>query len=126
MTTFLDFLRERIESSGFSTEDALISFLPLMRQSIAAHAREQVASFDNINKLQVEGVQLWFEETHLRQPLLSTSRVKTIQRPRARAVELVGESQSATDVDGKLHDLSIGNSDLTEVEHPLYIPGYVA
>ena len=128
MTTFLDFLRERTESSGFSTEDALASFLPLMRQSIAAHAAEQVAPLDNINKLQVEGVQLWFEETHLRRPLLSTSKVKQIQRPRTPAVELVGESRSVTDVDDKResHELSIGSRDLTEVEHPLYIPGYIA
>lgn len=128
MTTFLDFLRERTESSGFSTEDALASFLPLMRQAIAAHATEQVAPLDNINKLRVEGVQLWFEETHLRQPVLSTSKVKKIQRPRARAVELVGESRAVTDVDDERewHDLSIGSRDLTEVEHPVYIPGYVA
>ena len=98
MTTFLEFLRERTAASGFSTEDALASFLPLMRQSIEAHATEFVAPLDNINRLHVEGVQLWFEESHLKKPRLNTRQVQKIQRPRARAVEVVGESRAVTDV----------------------------
>jgi hypothetical protein len=128
MTTFLEFLRERTAASGFSTEDALASFLPLMRQSIEAHATEFVAPLDNINRLHVEGVQLWFEESHLKKPRLNTRQVQKIQRPRARAVEVVGESRAVTDVDNdrEWHDLSIGNRGQTKVDYPIYLPGYVA
>ncbi|MDA0284607.1 MAG: hypothetical protein O3B86_14760, partial [Planctomycetota bacterium] len=72
MTTFLEFLRERTAASGFSTEDALASFLPLMRQCVEAHAADCVAPLENINYLQVEGVQLWFEESQLKTPTLQS------------------------------------------------------
>lgn len=128
MTTFLEFLRERTESSGFSTEDALASFLPLMRQAVEAHAAGKVAPLDDINRLQVEGVQLWFEESLLREPLLSIGAINRIQRTLARAVEIVGQSRAVSDVTEKRewHDLRIGSRDQTEVEQPVYLPGYVA
>lgn len=128
MTTFLEFLRERTESSGFSTEDALASFLPLMRQAIEAHAAGKVVPLDNINRLQVEGVQLWFEESQLREPQLSTGAIGRIQRTYARAVEIVGQSRAVTDVaeNREWHDLRIGSRDQTEIEQPVYLPGYVA
>ncbi|MDA1163592.1 MAG: AAA domain-containing protein [Planctomycetota bacterium] len=126
MTTFLEFLRERTAASGFSTEDALASFLPLMRQCVEAHAADCVAPLDNINYLQVEGVQLWFEESQLKTPTLQSRMIQKIQQQRARAVEVVSESRAVTDVDREWRDLLIGSRDQTEIERPVYLPGYVA
>lgn len=128
MTTFPEFLRERTETGGFSTEDALAAFLPLMRQTIQAHEAGKVAPLDRVNSLQVEGVQLWFEESQLRAPLLSPRTVQRIQQTQSRVVEIVGESRAVTDVDSEreLHDLLIGERDQTEVTRPVYLPGYIA
>lgn len=132
MPGFLEFLRERIDASAFSTEDALVSFLPLMRQTIEAHEAGLVAPLDNVNRLQVEGVQIWFEQAHLREPLLSSRRVQKLMKSRARAVEVVGEGRAVTDVDEERewHDLLIGGRDIiegeSELERPLFLPGFIA
>ena len=56
MTSFHDFLTQRLETGGFSTEDALASFLPLMRETIEAHANGMVAPLEGLESLYVDGV----------------------------------------------------------------------
>ena len=55
---FGQFLHERIETGGFTTEDALASFLPLLRQVVQAHQRGLVAPLEGIEHLHVEGTQI--------------------------------------------------------------------
>ena len=43
MSSFHEYLRTRLETGGFSTEDALGSFLPLVREVLEAHAARRVA-----------------------------------------------------------------------------------
>ncbi len=62
MTSFTDYLERRLETGGFTTEDALASFLPLVRQVVAAHRAGRVAPLQGINAIQVENNRLWFEE----------------------------------------------------------------
>ncbi len=41
MTPFHEFLRRQIAGDGFSTEDTLVLFLPLLKQVIATHELER-------------------------------------------------------------------------------------
>ena len=60
MTKFLDFLHDRLHGGGFTTEDALASLLPLMRQTAMPIARVWSHRSSGVNELQVEGVKIWF------------------------------------------------------------------
>ena len=60
MQSFERFLSDRLEVSGFSTEDALGCFLPLVRQVIEAHAAGKVAPLAGLEALRVEQNCIWF------------------------------------------------------------------
>ena len=62
MTMFHDFLTERIEHGGFTTEDALAAFLPLVRQVIATHEAGLCAPLEGIEKLKVDDGRIAFDE----------------------------------------------------------------
>ena len=49
MSTFHEYLRTRLETGGFSTEDALGSFLPLVREVLEAHAAGRVAPLEGLD-----------------------------------------------------------------------------
>ena len=70
MSSFLEYLRARLAAGGFSTDDALNSFLPLVREVLDTHAAGKVAPLEGLDALHVEGVRIWFEEAQ-RQPLRS-------------------------------------------------------
>src|SRR5579871_5637626 len=127
MARFHDFLRTRLEEGGFTTEDALASFLPLVRQVVEAHAAGQVAPLEGLNDLHVAGVQIGFEESR-REPIRKNPReIARINPLRRRAVEIVGESKGTIDVgEGtSWQNLAIGDAE-TPVTRPLFLPGYVA
>jgi predicted DNA-binding WGR domain protein len=128
MSSFETFLHQRLESSGFTTEDALASYLPLLRQVVAAHRAGRVAPLQGVNDLQVEGVRLWFEEAKLREPVCQTSRVKSLEQAPSRAVEVVGVSRWTAEVDageGKVDSLLIAKRG-DEITRPVYLPGYLS
>ena len=49
-----EFLQQRFAAGGFTTEVALVSFLPLLRQVLETHAAGQVAPLDGLAALKVE------------------------------------------------------------------------
>jgi hypothetical protein len=51
MSSFQEFLRSCLERGGFSTEDALASFLPLARQVLQDHAKGKVAPLEGVAEL---------------------------------------------------------------------------
>ena len=51
MTTFTDYLTQRLEAGGFTTEDALASFLPLLRQVANTHRAGFVAPLQGVNAI---------------------------------------------------------------------------
>ena len=55
MSTFHEYLRTRLETGGFSTEDALASFLPLVREVLEAHAAGRVAPLEGLEALARRG-----------------------------------------------------------------------
>ena len=59
---FPEYLTQRLEAGGFTTEDALASVLPLFRQVAAAHRAGLVAPLQGVNAIHVDNNRLWFEE----------------------------------------------------------------
>ncbi len=60
MTSFHEFLQQRITAGGFSTEDVLASFVPLMQQVITTHEADRVAPLDGLSALHVENEAVWY------------------------------------------------------------------
>jgi hypothetical protein len=125
---FGQFLHDRLERGGFTTEDTLATFLPLVRQVVEAHQQGLVAPLEGIEHLQVEGLHVWFEQGRLTKPRTSAARVRELSQPRSRALEVVQESRFAADVDDGAEtraDLRVGTrgADLTQA---VYLPGYVS
>ncbi len=126
MTTLVDFMRSRFEVAGFTTEDALASFLPLAREVLESHAAGMAAPLDGLDELRVEGVRIWFEEAKRRKVRRANRELQGVERSGRAAVEIVSEMRITTDLDDgdmKVVDLAIGNSDETPTR-PVYLPGY--
>ena len=122
MTAFYDFLRRRLDESGFASEDAAAALLPLVRQTIEAHAAGYVAPLGGVDALQVESNRLWFEESRREPPLDAGEAIRRLEST-ASAVEVVGEYRVVTDVDEGTRtadDLAIGDPELP-IERPLYL-----
>ncbi len=128
MTAFHEYLRTRLETGGFSTEDTLTSFLPLVREVLDAHAGSLVAPLEGLDALRVEGPRIWFEEARRVEPRNNIARVRQIEIAGQSSVEIVSEQRRVTDVDegrDEVVDLAIGERD-SAIERPVYLPGYVA
>ena len=121
MATFHEFLRSRLASGGFSSEDVLASFLPLARQVADAHAAGQVAPLDGVSALQVEGVRIWFHEDRLERPSRAAAELQRLDRPPS-GFEVLSEHRRTLDVDGgagQTANLEIGARDQA-LTRPVY------
>jgi DNA polymerase III delta prime subunit len=128
MTTFADYLSQRLEAGGFTTEDALASFLPLLRQVAAAHRAGTVAPLQGVNAIQVEANRLWYEESQARKPTLEAAKIREKEEPGSRAVEVVGQYRVEVQVDqgvDSVVSLQIGRRG-EPFAQPVYLPGYVS
>lgn len=125
---FGEFLKDRIEHGGFTTEDALGSFLPLVRQVVEAHSQGMVAPLEGIEHLHVEATHVWFEQARLEKPRTGATRLRELSQPRSRALEIVGEARVTDDVDAGqeiVTNLTIGERGV-EFARPVYLRGYVS
>ena len=59
---FNDFLIAWKAYPEIGTEDVLACFLPLLKETLAAHQRNQVAPLMGTDDLRVDNQRLWFEE----------------------------------------------------------------
>ena len=128
MMNFHDYLHQRLEAGGFTTEDALAGFLPLARQVAAAHQAGLVAPLEGTAALQVEGNRIYFEEAGRQAPRSQAARIRQIDQPRAAALDIVGVVRMTTNVeDGQqsLQSLQIGKRG-DDITRPVYLPGYVS
>ena len=128
MTRFHDFFLERIEHGGFTTEDALTSLLPLIRQTVAAHVAGLVAPLQGLDSLQVEGVRIFFDATLRVAPILQSKTIAALERVENRALDVVGEARFTIQVAAaqeSLENLQIGERG-QPVNRPVYLPGYVS
>ena len=129
MTPFTNFLKERFEAGGaFTTEDALSSVLPLLRQVAAAHRAGLVAPLQGINAIRVENNRLWFEEAMCSKPALAAAKLRELEQPAARAVEVVGQYRMDMHTEhggDSVVSLQIGKRG-EPFTQPVYLPGYVS
>jgi hypothetical protein len=127
MTTFHEFLCERIEHGGFTTEDALAAFLPLVRQVIAAHEAGLCAPLEGLGALKVDGGRIGFDEKDRCQPRNKLSRVRRMLRPEAKAVEVVNRATVVRDVDAGFDEFQSKASDAHDgdLERPAWLRRYV-
>ena len=127
MNSFHDYLRSRLESGGFSTEDALLSFLPLVREVLDAHAAGRVAPLEGLDALRVEGIRIWFEEARRQEPRLNANELRRVETTVSLAVAVIAEARRTSDIEGddaEITDLSIGDR-TAEIARPVYLAGYV-
>lgn len=127
MAGFHEFLLERLEKGGFSTEDAIACFVPLARQVAKAHLAGNVAPLDGVSALGVEGSTLWYPEDKAALPVSNMAKIRQIDRP-AGAIEVLSASKRVVDVNEgreKTENLQIGARD-QEITAPVYLPGYVS
>jgi len=127
MMNFTDYLTERIEAGGFTTEDALASFLPLVRQVENEHRAGSVAPLQGVNAVRVEGNRLWYEESHARKPIHENARILEKEEAISRGVEVVGQYRMDILVEHGVEtvaSLEIGQRGVT-FERPVFLPGYV-
>src|SRR5208282_2970113 len=99
MSNFHEYLRTRLETGGFSTEDALGSFLPLVREVLEAHAAGRVAPLEGLDALQVDGVRIWFEEAQRREPRSNMAALRRIEATGPLAVTIIAEARRTIEVD---------------------------
>jgi len=128
MTSFIDFLNHRLEAGGFTTEDALASFLPLVRQVASAHRAGLVAPLQGVNAIHAENNRLWYQESQAGKPTLAAPKVRELQQPSASAVEIVGRYRVDMQVEhgvDSVVSLQIGKRG-DPLTQPVYLPGYLS
>jgi DNA polymerase III delta prime subunit len=128
MMPFSEYLNHRLEAGGFTTEDALASVLPLVRQVAAAHSAGLVAPLQGINAIKVENNRLWFEEALARKPTYIFAKLRELEQPATRAIEVVGQYRVAMQVESgadQVVSLQVGTRS-EPVTRPVYLPGYVS
>ena len=127
MTSFHDFLRRQTEYGGFSTEDVLLSFLPLMRQVIVTHQDDQVAPLEGLGALQEDGARVSYSDDAECAERRNLRSVRRMLNYSSLGVDVVGQSRRVLDVDIGGHkyengDVVKGQEDL---QRPAFKAGYI-
>jgi superfamily I DNA and/or RNA helicase len=128
MMSFAEYLSQRLQAGGFTTEDVLAGVLPLVRQVAVAHRAGLVAPLQGVNAIQVEHNRLWFVEAQAHKPTDATSRLRELEKPAAHALEVVGQFQVDMEVEhggDRVVSLQIGARG-SPITRPVYLPGYVS
>lgn len=118
MITFLEFLRGRLQQSGFATEDVLASFLPLVRRVIATHEAGNVAPLESVERLLVTAdstgatIVLTYEEHEELAQRMRFRRLNRILRQHDLAVDVIGRRTVVHDTDEGLqqHTLDVSTA----------------
>lgn len=120
-----EFLRTRLEDGPLPTDDALALVLPLLVQVEALHERSLVAPLEGLSELRVDGGHAWFPEALAKAPRRN-ARVKELDAPESRALDVVGHAKVVTDVDegsSEFESLSVSSGG-SAVERRCYVPGF--
>jgi predicted DNA-binding WGR domain protein len=125
MTTFHDFLRDRIEHGGFTTEDVLASFLPLVRQVIETHEAGLCAPLEGIGALQVDEGRIWFADASRCERRNNLARLRRLSKPEAKGVEVLKRANVVHDIDTGLDEPAPSPGADHELQRPDWIRGYV-
>jgi len=125
MTAFADFLQSRLSTDGFTTEDALASFLPLAREVLDAHSAGMVAPLEGLEDLHVEGVRVWFEDAKRLPVRRAGPNIRRVEQENRSVVEVISETRVTTEVDDgseKVINLAVGDPE-KPITRPVYLPG---
>jgi predicted DNA-binding WGR domain protein/DNA polymerase III delta prime subunit len=126
MSSFEDFLSKRRSEGGFSSEDLLVSFLPLLRQIIMEHENGWCAPLEGLATLQVEEARIWYPESKHLRPRNNTSALNKIDRLQVRAVEVLKKRRiEETEENETARNLEAGKHE-EKITHPICLPGYIA
>ncbi len=126
MMSFHQFLQDRIAAGGFSTEDVLVSFLPLMQQVITTHDAERVAPLDGLQALHVENGAIWYARSDEEEPRSELRRIRRMLQPPSQGVEIVGEYRVTHDVGAagdRQEDLRVSDGE-SPVTNAAWVPGF--
>jgi DNA polymerase III delta prime subunit len=128
MTVFLDFLKARLVTGGFSTEDTLASFLPLAKQVLEIHHRGGVAPLQGVEQVVADGSRLQFATDESLEVRHGDRRLRDFQGYWSTAIDIVSESETDRDVDqGISKTLSLDVVDeAAELNRPVYRSHYLA
>jgi len=123
---FVQFLRERFASGGFTTEDILASMLPLLREVAGIHELGNVAPLNGAQQLGVDGFRLVLASQERLEPKLNRSAVERVGRPASLAFEVMQTAKVTVDADSGVSDtetlsVAAAGEALTE---PKYLVGY--
>ena len=126
MTGYQDFLAERVGRGGFSTEDTLAVFLPLLRQVIAAHDADLVAPLDGVAQLHIDGNRIWFAEADRREMRFASRALRRIAPEKAGGIQVVSRVRQVVDIsqgDEQISNALVASPD-TQLERPAYVLGF--
>ena len=129
MEGFAGFLRTRLAAGGFTTEDVLVSYLPLLRQVIDTHQAGLVAPLEGVEQLRVETGRIWFEQAASRQPRTSHAAVRDIDKSVRSGVEVMETYRRTLEVGAGVEhtdNLRVQTDLDRELTRPAYLPGYLA
>ncbi|MCP4170588.1 MAG: DUF4011 domain-containing protein, partial [Fuerstiella sp.] len=127
MKPFQEFLRGQVEYGGFSTEDVLLSFLPLMRQVITTHQKDLVAPLEGLDSLSVNGTRIFYSADDGCEERRNLSSVRRMLNPVSRGVDVVGQSRVVLDVDvgGQRYESTDVTTENEDVQRPAFRSGYI-
>lgn len=117
-----DLLKQR---HALSTDQLLVSLLPLFRQVQETHSLDRVAPLEGIDALLVHGHRVFFESSAARQPRFASSRIEELERAQPATLKIVGQQSHTMDVDAGAHestDLLLSTDGA--VNGPVFLPGY--
>ncbi len=128
--SFASFLEEWKTHDSVNTADILASFLPLVRETLAAHKNGFVAPLEGIDSLRVDHHKIWFEEKNRANSRSQSEKIKIIERRRALGWNVVSEHRREVNVDtGEEEIENIGARPTVEVvssdDSIGYLQGYV-
>lgn len=123
---FVQFLRARFASGGFTTEDILASMLPLLRDVAAIHELGLVAPLNGAQHIGVDDFRLMLASDERPEPKLNRSEIERLGRPSSLAFEVMQTARVTVDADSGIIDseslsVAVAGEALTE---PKYLVGY--
>ncbi|MDP7014885.1 MAG: DUF4011 domain-containing protein, partial [Pirellulaceae bacterium] len=127
MTSFREYHLTRTNAIGYTTEDVLVSFLPLARQVSETHQRGSVAPLQGVSELRVREGAIWFEDGKSR-PVQSnlTDVAPLLEEMRRGAAEVVAEHRREFEIGDRaesITDLQVA-AETGPIDGPVYLPNY--
>lgn len=126
--SFLDFLREAMETEGRGNDELLRAVVPLFEQVLAHHDEGRVAPLAGVDAIFAEGGHLWFHDSEAKSPSVDLGALRAREPSTKVGVDVVDRAAVVIDLSAGKQTASsklVGRSGET-IEAPVYLPGYVS